>query len=279
MHPSKCRTFLAVLAMAASAFAASARAQTPSPFAYWQNSSGVVLTPLGGPVPEWSASLGMGAAAVPRYEGDDHARFVPAPAFDLRYRDIAFLSIGDGLGVNLLRGDTYRAGVALGYDTGRDQHVTERTQGLGNIDAAPEPRLFAEAAYLPFIFTADLRRAIGGHEGLIGDLGVYAPVAASEKLVVFVGPSVTFANGRYMESYFGVDEKQALSSVEHLPFYTAHGGVKNATLGVSAIYHFTDHWLVDCDAAYERLVGSAAGSPLVTSKDQLGFSAVLVYQF
>ncbi len=278
MHLPRLRTFLA-LPLAVAAFAAPARAQTPSPFAYWENAAGVVLTPVGGPVPEWSASVGMGVAAIPRYEGDDHARFVPSPAFDLRYRDIAFLSAGDGLGVNLLRGDTYRAGIAVGYDTGRNPHITERTQGLGNINAAPEPRLYAEAAYLPIVFTADLRKAIGGHEGVIGDLGAYAPVVATDALVVFVGPSLTFANGTYMEHYFGIDETQALGSVEHLPFYTATGGMKNATIGVNAIYYFTDHWFVDCDAAYERLVGSAAASPIVTSKDQLALSAILGYQF
>ncbi len=272
------RVVLAVLA-ATAPFATPARAQTPSPFAYWQNAAGVVLIPLGGPVPEWSGSVGMGIAAIPRYEGDDHARILPAPAFDLRYSDIAFLSAGDGLGVNLIRGDTYRAGIALGYDTGRNPHITERTQGLGNVNAAPEPRLFAEASYLPIVFAADLRHAIGGHDGLIGDFGVYSPAVATDKLVVFVGPSLTFANGRYMEAYFGVDETQAMGSVEHLPFYTAGGGLKNATLGASAIYHFTDHWFLDCDVAYERLLGSAAASPIVTAKDQVGISTIVGYQF
>jgi outer membrane scaffolding protein for murein synthesis (MipA/OmpV family) len=274
MNFLRVRSSLIVLALAAPA-----HAQTPSAFAYWQNAAGVVLMPLGGPVPEWSASVGMGLAVVPRYEGDDHARIVPAPAFDLRYRDIAFLSAGDGIGVNLLRGDTYRAGIALGYDTGRNPHITERTQGLGNINASAVPRLYAEAAYLPFVFTADVRHPLGGPYGIVGDLGVYTPIVGTEKLVVFVGEGVTLANGKYMESYFGVDEQQALGSVQHLPFYAASGGLKDATFGVNAIYHFTDHWFVDGDVSYERLLASAAESPIVTSKDQAGVSIVLGYQF
>lgn len=275
----KFRGCLAVLTLSLPYLVSSAGAQTPSPFTYWQNAAGVVLTPIGGPVPEWSASLGMGAVALPRYEGDDHYHFEPAPAFDVRYRDIAFISSGDGLGVNLLRGDTYRAGIAVGYDTGRNPHETERTQGLGNVNAAPEPRLFAEASYLPMVFTADLRKAIGGHEGIIGDLGMYSAVVGTDDLVVFVGPSVTFANGKYMEAYFGVDEQQALGSNEHLPFYTAGGGLKDASVGANAIYHITDNWFLDGDLGYERLLGSAAGSPIVTAKDQLGASLILGYQF
>jgi len=273
------RGCLVILALLVPHWASPARAQTPSPFTYWQNAAGVVLAPVGGPVPDWRASVAMGAVALPRYEGDDHYHFEPAPAFDLRYRDIAFVSSGDGIGVNVLHGDTYRAGVAVGYDAGRNPHITERTQGLGNVNAAPEPRLFAEAAYLPMVFTADLRKAIGGHEGVIGDLGMYGAVAGTDNLVVFVGPSVTFANGKYMEAYFGIDEQQALGSNEHLPFYTAHGGLKDASLGVNAVYNVTDHWFLDGDLSYERLLGSAAASPIVTARDQLGASLVVGYQF
>ena len=55
-------------------------AQTPTPFAFWQNDAGVVLRPLGGPVPNWDVTIGMGAAVIPLYEGSDHYRTVPSPA-------------------------------------------------------------------------------------------------------------------------------------------------------------------------------------------------------
>jgi outer membrane scaffolding protein for murein synthesis (MipA/OmpV family) len=260
-------------------WAAAASAQTPSPFANWQNAAGIVLAPMGGPIPEWRAAVGGGAAAMPLYEGADHYKLVPAPAFDLRYRDIAFLSSGDGIGVNLIRGQTFRAGIAVGYDVGRSAHLSGRLNGLGNVEAAPEPRLFAEAAFLPFILTADLRRAIGGHGGVIGDLGAYMPIVGTEDFVVFVGPSVTFANRRYMQAYFGVTTAQALGSRAGLPVYGASGGIKSAAFGGTAIYHFTDNWFIDADIAWERLIASAANSPIVQDKNQLGVSLILGYQF
>jgi outer membrane scaffolding protein for murein synthesis (MipA/OmpV family) len=256
-----------------------AAAQTPSPFNYWQNAAGIVLAPLGGPVPEWRATLGFGVAELPLYEGSSHYRTTPAPAFDIRYKDIAFLSSGDGLGVNLLRGETYRAGIALGYDLGRNAHLSGRLNGLGNVEAAPEARLFAEAAFLPFVFTADLRHAIGGHEGVIGDVGLYLPVVGRKELVVFVGPSASFANGRYMQAYFGIDSAQAASSTAGLPAYRAQGGVKNVGFGASAIYYFTEKWFLDADLALERLVDSAANSPIVQDKNQLGLSLIIGYAF
>lgn len=260
-------------------WAAAATAQTPSPFPTWQNAAGVVMAPLGGPVPDWRITLGAGAAYLPRYEGSDHYYVQPAPAIDIRYKDIAFASLGDGVGVNLIRGDLFRAGVAVGYDVGRDQHLAGRLNGLGNIGAAAEPRLFAEYALLPVVFQADLRRAIGGHNGVIGDVAAYAPVVGNEDLTVFVGPSVTFANDRYMESYFGVSTAQAQGSRAGLPFYRAGGGIKDATLGATAIYRFTEHWLVDANVTYERLLGSATSSPIVQDPNQLGLNVTLDYAF
>jgi outer membrane scaffolding protein for murein synthesis (MipA/OmpV family) len=256
-----------------------ASAQTPSPFNHWQNSSGVVLAPLAGPVPEWRVTAGLGAAAMPLYEGSSHYRIVPAPAFDIRYRDIAFLSTGDGLGVNILRGETYRAGVALGYDLGRNAHLSGRLNGLGNVEAAPEVRLFADIAVLPFVVSLDLRRAIGGHDGVIGDFGAYMPVIGTQQLVVFIGPSITLANRRYMQAYFGVSTAQAAGSSAHFPVYRADGGLKNFGIGASAVYHFTERLFLDTDIALERLVDSAAKSPIVQDKSQLGVSVVLGYEF
>jgi len=265
--------------IAAGLCGASASAQTPSPFTHWQNAAGVVLAPLGGPVPEWRITAGGGAAFIPRYEGSNHYRLEPAPAFDIRWRDIAFLSSGDGLGVNILRGDTYRAGIAVGYDLGRDQHLAGRLNGIGNVDAAPEARLFADIALLPFVLDFNIRRAIGGHDGVVGDFGAYLPVVGTQELVVFVGPSVTFGNRRYMQAYFGISTAQAMGSNAHFPVYRAGAGLKSYGVGADAIYHITERLFIDTDIALERLADSAGNSPIVQDRNQLGLSVILGYEF
>ena len=268
-----------VVVVLLSLWAAAAAAQTPSPFPSWMNAAGIVLAPLGGPVPDWRVDVGGGGAFLPLYEGADHYHVVPSPLFDIRYKDIAFLSLGDGLGVNLLRGQTYRAGLALNYDVGRWDHVSGRLNGLGSISAAPEARAFAEMALLPFVFTADLSRALGGTEGVTGNLGIYVPVVGGHDLVVFVGPSISFANHRYMQAYFGVSSAQSAGSSAHFPVYQASSGAKDAGIGVTAIYHFTDHWFLDAEGSYERLVGSAGNSPIVQDRDQFGTTLMVGYQF
>ncbi|MGH7088504.1 MAG: MipA/OmpV family protein [Stellaceae bacterium] len=230
-------------------------------------------------MPEWRISLGGGAAVLPLYPGSDRYRPEPAPVIDIRYRDIAFLSDGDGLGVNLIRGDTYRAGIGVGYDLGRNQHLSGRLNGLGNIDPAPEPRIFGEIGLLPVVLTADLRRAIGGHNGLVGDLGAYVPVVGTKQLIVFMGPSVTFASDHYMQAYFGISTAQAAASRAHFPVYTAGGGFKDVTFGVTAIYRLTEKLFFDGELAWQRLAGAAGNSPIVQDRDQLGFSLEVGYQF
>jgi outer membrane scaffolding protein for murein synthesis (MipA/OmpV family) len=247
-------------------------------FARWQEASGVVLRPLAGPVPDWSITLGGGVAALPAYEGSNSTRLVPAPTLDIRYKDLAFLSDGEGAGVNVLRGTNYRAGLGLTYDIGREHNQATRLSGTGNVDPAPVARLFAEYSFLPLIFTADLRQALTSYQGLTFDLGAYMPVFANETVQVFLGPGITFADSRYMEAYFGITPNHATPH-SRFAVYHASGGVKNSTLGMSVLYHFNDHWFLDGTFGIERLLGSAADSPLVQTRWGMSAAGTLNYTF
>jgi hypothetical protein len=95
-------------------------AQTPSPLQEWQYSSGIVLYKLfNSDVPEWQIETGLAGESRPLYQGASTYRELLGPVIDVRYRDLAFASVGEGLGVNILRGQNYRAGIAIGYDLGR----------------------------------------------------------------------------------------------------------------------------------------------------------------
>jgi len=252
-------------------------AQTPSPLANWQYSAGEVLVPLGGPVPDWRIILGGGAEMQPIYEGSQRYSALPSVVFDVRYKDIAFLSDGEGVGVNVLRGPTYRAGLAIAYDLGRNHHVQHRLAGLGNIDPAPEAKLFAEYFLPPFVYTFDLRKGIGGHDGVIGDIGLYVPVPAAKDFYVFTGPSVTFADGDYMQAYFGISPAQAAHSP--FPVFTARGGLERAGWGVTALYKYSERWWLEAEGAWEYLLGDAASSPIVEDKSQFTAGVNVLYRF
>jgi outer membrane scaffolding protein for murein synthesis (MipA/OmpV family) len=254
-----------------------AAAQT-STLTDWQNSAGIVMRPLGGPIPDWQVTVGGGVAGLPAYEGSNEERLSPAPTVDVRYKDLAYLSIGEGIGVNLLRGTNYRAGVGLTYDMGREHNAATRLAGTANIDPAPVFKAFVQYVFVPVVISADVKQALTSYQGLTADISAYVPVVANEKLQIFVGPEVTFADSRYMQAYFGINP-QNTDAQSHFHNYSANGGLKDARFGVAGLYHFTDHWFVDADVGVERLLGSAPGSPIVQTSWNWSVAGTLNYTF
>jgi outer membrane scaffolding protein for murein synthesis (MipA/OmpV family) len=260
------------------AFAATGASAQSSTLTDWQSSSGVVLRPLGGPVPDWQVTVGGGAAVLPAYEGANKKQVTPAPVLDIRYKDLGYLSIGEGLGVNLLRGTNYRAGVGLSYDVGRQHTAATRLAGTRNIDPAPVFKIFGQYSFLPVILTFDVKQALTSYQGLTADIGAYMPVVGTAKIQIFVGPELTLADSRYMQAYFGINPRNT-SLQSHFHNYSAHGGFKDARFGIAGLYHFNNHWFFDGDIGVERLLGSAQNSPIVQTEWGWTVAGTLNYTF
>ena len=275
----------AALAVAACAFAAApdVRAQTPSPLGEWQYSAGIPLQKLyQTQIPDWQARLGVGMTFAPRYDGSDRNRVLAGPSVDLRYKDLAFVSTGEGIGVNVLRGPNWRMSVAAVYDLGRRGHDDpSRLNGLGNINPAPAMKIAADYVVsrdFPLVFRAAVTRSFGGSNGWIADLGAYMPLpGSSEKFYWFAGPSVSFADSTYMNSWFGVNAQQAAAS--RYRQYGASAGLKSAGFGITMIYFVNKHWFVSADGALKRLLGSAARSPITQTKTGGVCDVSINYQF
>jgi len=263
--------------------ATAALAQTPSPLGEWQYSAGIALEKLYQPkVPDWQARVGIGSTFEPRYDGSDRYRMLVGPSVDIRYRTLAFASTGEGVGVNVLQGPNWRASIAAVYDLGRRGHDDpSRLNGLGNINPAPEMKLAAEyvvSKEFPLVFRAAVTRSFGGSNGWVADLGAYMPMpGSSEKFFWFAGPSVTFADSTYMNSWFGVNAMQAAASGYRQ--YDASAGIKSAGFGVTMIWFVDKHWFVTADGALKRLLGSAAHSPITQTKTGGVCDVSINYQF
>jgi outer membrane scaffolding protein for murein synthesis (MipA/OmpV family) len=241
-------------------------AQTPAPLQEWQYSAGIVLMRMFEPdQPDWRVQIGLAAETRPLYEGASAYRTMGGPVVDIRYRDIAFASVGEGIGVNIIRGENYRAGVALGYDLGRrESQDLAHLKGLGNIEVAPVVKLFGSyviSKEFPLVLRADARRYMGGGDGWVGDVEAYLPLPGSSKtFVMFAGPSLTWADRRHQQATFGIDETQAVAS--GYPIYAARGGLNAVGVGFSATWIVSTRWLVNSNMAVNRLLGSAGESPI-----------------
>src|SRR5258708_9997260 len=194
--------------------------QTPAPLQEWQYSAGIVLVRMFEPtIPDWRVQGGLAVEPRPAYEGARNYRTLVGPVIDVRYRDTYFASLGEGIGVNLVHTEKVHAGIALGYDLGRrESDDLNHLKGLGNIEVAPVVKFFGSyvvSKQFPLVLRGDLRRYVGGADGLVGDLEAYLPLpGSSKKFVMFAGPSVTFADRRHMQTTFGVNDSQAMARSE-----------------------------------------------------------------
>lgn len=259
-------------------------AQTPSPLQEWQYSGGIILSRLFEPdAPEYRKIVGVAAEVAPIYSGSRADRVQGGPVINITYRDIAFISTGDGIGYNMLRGDHYQIGVALAYDLGRnEQQDLNNLRGLGDIGAAPVAKLYGTwvlARKFPLILRADARQFVGGAQGAIGDVGIYMPLPGSSRtFVMFAGPSISFATHHYLQTLYGVTASQAVAS-GHPAYDVFHAGTSSVGVGFSATKFVTSHWLVNMDAAISQIRGSAAQSPLIEEHTQRVLALSLNYQW
>ncbi len=97
-------------------------AQTPSPLQEWQYSGGIILARLFQPdLPQWRTVLGLAAEVQPVYDGSRAMQVQGGPVVNIHYKDIAFISTGEGIGYNIFRGDHYQIGIGVTYDFGRKE--------------------------------------------------------------------------------------------------------------------------------------------------------------
>jgi outer membrane scaffolding protein for murein synthesis (MipA/OmpV family) len=277
------RFFGVFLMLACACCARQVSAQTPSPLQEWQYSAGVALYKMYEPqTPQWQVDAGLAVEPRPLYEGSERYRALFGPVLDIRYEDLVFLSTGEGLGVNFLRGDNFRAGVAIGYDLGRLAHDDlDHLKGLGDVGTSATVKLYGSyviSKSFPLVIRGDIRQYTGGAGGVEGDIEAYLPLpGSSEQLVMFAGPSLTFADRAHLQTLFGVNPEQSLAS--GYGQYSAHSGLESTGFGFSLTRRFGANWLLIANLAENRLLGSAAASPITQSRLQAVAVVGLAYRW
>ena len=260
------------------------RAQTPSPLQEWQYSGGIILARLFEPdLPRFRTILGLAADVQPVYDGSRAYRLQGGPVINIHYRDIAFISTGEGLGYNLLRGDHYQLGIGVTYDLGRkEKDDLTNLHGMGNIGAAPVGKIFGTwvlSRHFPMILRVNARQFAGGAQGAVGDASVYLPLpGSSHTFVMFAGPSITLATHHYLQTLYGVTPAQSLLS-GHPVYEIPRDGTSAAGVGFSASKFLTEHWILNLDTAINQIRGNASRSPLVERRTQRIIALSIDYQW
>ncbi len=237
---------------------------------------------------EWDVKVGLGMRVGPRYEGGGEYTLSPVPYFNIAWRDIVNLGLG-GLNLNLLRGRDYKFGAGITYNPGRDEKgssffgtslsgTDERLRGLGDIDPALGFRAFGAYMLGPLALNASITKYIGDqNDGVLVNFGVSLPWHPMNKLTLTPNIVATWADDKYMQTFFGVTQFQ--SSRSGLAAFNAESGIKDVTLGLNATYLVDRHWFVSSDAGVKQLEGDADRSPITESGTSATFGTVVGYHF
>ncbi len=229
---------------------------------------------------DWDFTIGAGAGFGPDYEGSDDYGVGAMPVLEASWRDDTFfVSVDRGIGTTLLRSEHFSGGVSLNYDWGRDEGDNSALRGLGDIEAGLEGTAFAEIDLGTYAFELDITQDLSGEDkGLLANFSAeYRHSFFDERLWISAGPSVSWASEDYMQSYFGVNNKQASRSR-----YSQHdtdAGFKDVGLNLGAMYSFDENWAMIGSVGYARLLGDAADSPFVESENQFSGGLAITYNF
>ena len=251
---------------------------------------------------EFTVMVGGGVAVAPDYEGSDDYDGGLIPGLEVAYeRDIQppaqgtdihvglqDASLGlEGLDLGVMRlyrpEGMYRLGLGVGYGGGRDQDDNNDLNGMGDIDGHALGRLSLDYVSPDedwnggLQLSQDLSNETSGAT-VTGYLGYNFPLA--ENVILSTTGNIVWADDDYMQSYFGVSDRQASNS--SYSRYDAGSGIKSVGLELGVNWMMTESWAVMGSLGYSRLTSDAADSPLVDQKgdpNQFLSMVAVVYTF
>jgi outer membrane scaffolding protein for murein synthesis (MipA/OmpV family) len=227
---------------------------------------------------DFDVRVGGAVTYAPDYLGSDDYELGFQPDAELSFQKVLFLSTRNGAGVYIFNDHTTRFGVGLAPNFGREESDNSRLNGLGDIDFGGDLNIFLEGNFEPFSL------GMSGRVGVLGDavgtvISVYAgyrqPI--TEQLTGRVRTTLSWADDRWTEDYFGINAAQSAAS--GLPVFDTSDGISTASVSAGLSYAITPSVSLTGTARYTRLLGDAADSPITDSADQLSFLLGAAYSW
>lgn len=280
MHP---QSLLPRLALCTALLAGSASAQITEP--------GLPVPLPVTPDALWEGAIGLIATYRPEYQGATERIVKAKPVVFLRYGRFTVSSggssfgtkragdIGRGLSLNVHEGDRARVSLGLRYDGGRDEAESGALAGLGDIRPTLRARLAANVALegpwrLGASWSVD---AFGRGGGSYSELSAGWEQTVLPATVLTLSGNLSLADGRYMQTYYGVSEAQAANTA--YPVYEPGAGLREITFALGLRHQLSREWILVTGFGLSRLLGPAAASPLTISPSGWGVNAGAVWRF
>jgi len=244
---------------------------TPTPPAPAEPSVAPGLLAAGGALdsrtPDVVMTLRAGVSVSPAYFGSDDYQVGPdlAARFD-------FVRFPGGFEYGSSQAVGFRSGWGLQgsfrYLGERDSDEHDQIEGLDNVPWAAEAGLGVGYEQRNWRVFTDVRYGFVGHNAWVGEIGADGIAYPIDGLTLTAGPRLSFGDNRFADTYFGVSASESVAS--GLEPFEADGGLLGAGVELGARYLFNERWGVEGAAGWQRLMNSAADSPVTAtgSEDQ-----------
>lgn len=210
----------------------------------------------------WRVRVGIGPQVQPDFPGSDSLDVLPFPSFSVARGDrpFRFGAPDDSFSIALLSTGGFSIGPAAAVSQERDE--SDLDEPVGDVNRTIEIGGFVQQ-YLgeSFRVRAEARKALGGHDGVIGSLGGDYVARDGDHYTFSIGPRVRFADSKYMRSFYGVPPE--VSIVTLLPVYDPDGGIEAVGAIAGFTYSLGGPFGLYGYGRYDRLVGDAKDSPIV----------------
>lgn len=258
-------------------------------------------TPATNPMPDGSRDMyiGLGAGAVPEYEGSKDRKIAALPVLQIQWSNGIFVS-GMSAGMHLSERPTLEFGPMANLHLGRDESGTS-AGAIGASVEFPSISPGKRERVLNFMDTIDARIEVGGflnyyitpglrftnnllygagndRDGLrwVANLQTVSADLAPRHRVSFLA-GFTYANRAYNQTYFGVSWTEAVRG--EIKPYSPAAGIKDVHAGVRWNWNLSPSWLLTSTVNVTRLRGDAAASPLAERKTNTSVTTALAYRF
>jgi outer membrane protein len=225
--------------------------------------------------------IALGPEIVPDHVGAKGTKLSPYVNFDLKRegKEFEFEAPDESFGFGLIKAGGFEMGPSANLESAR--RPSRFPVPIEKVSATFEAGAFAQL-YLAesFRLRAELRKGIGGHDGVISHLSADFVTRRKDDYLFSIGPRVSWADSDYQQAYFGVTP--AMSTATGLAAFDAGSGIRGAGAATSLIYQFTPQLGIQAYGRYERLVGDGGRSPLIRtygSRDQISAGLALSFTF
>lgn len=237
----------------------------------------------GGGLFGWSVAGAVRMRVQPDYLGSNDYRLAPAGSLAL-FHDTGTLVFGapdDSPSLDVFSQGPFSAGVVANWRGSRD--AKRDLRGFDKVDWAIEPGVFMSWwATDALRLHGEVRKGVNGNTAWQADLSADA-VYTGGPWTLSLGPRAHWADSDFTRTYFAVTPQDAARSPFAIAPYAADGGFSSVGVLGSAEYRWAPRCSLQAEAGYQRLMGTAARSPIVAafgSRDQfeaaLGVRYVLV---